>query len=218
MLNLTRTSSILIEGDSINDLSLPYQCMNAVLAYIDSQYMAPGGNSFRRPVHVSKATSGATTTTVATRIAGDLAGNVYTHALIQAGINDSQTGVPQATSVANVTAILTACVAAGVKGIWIGPFCNGEKSPTGQNAFDTTNPGIDLLDTALATLVPSFAGWQYISVRQLVYTVREPVLNAAQANSGVLTALVAASGPGIHPNPSGSAFIAPLVISQLAFG
>jgi lysophospholipase L1-like esterase len=214
---ITRTSGIMIEGDSANDATLQYQALNGILAAIDSKFIAPGGNSYRRPFHVNKATTGASSTTVAGRIAAELAANAYTHAIIQIGINDSQTAVPQATSMANVTTIMNACVAANVGVIFIGPFCNGEKSPTGQNALDTTNPGIDLFNTGAKAIVAGYSNAIYVDVRTLIWAVQEPILNAAQANSGVLTSLVAANGPGIHPNPSGVALITALVVPQLTF-
>lgn len=217
MLTVTRASHILIEGDSINDQALQYQCMNATLAWIDSNYLVPSGNAWRRPTHVNKSVTGQSTTSIAGRIVADIATGVFTHVLLQIGINDSQLSISQATSIANANTILTACRNAGLPGIWIGPLCNGEKWPTGQNALDLTNPGIDLLDNALATLVPTYPGWSYISTRKLVYAVAEPTLNPGQLNSGVLTGLVAASGPGLHPNPSGAALITPLVQAQIAF-
>lgn len=214
---VTRTSGIMIEGDSANDATLQYQALNGILAAIDSRFMSPSGNSYRRPFHINKATTGASTTTVAARVAAELAANPYTHLLLQIGINDSQLAIPQATSMTNVTTIMNACVAANVGVIFIGPFCNGEKWPTGQNALDTTNPGIDLFNSGAKAIVAGYSNAIYIDIRALIYTPQEPALNAAQANSGVLTSLVAANGPGLHPGPSGVALITATVIPLLTF-
>ena len=218
MIPVTRNFLGLIEGDSTNDLSLPYQVLNQVKAQVDSFYMSPSGTNWRRPAWVNKAVTGTTSSSVAGRIVADLAQNPYTHCFCMIGINDSQTGpVSQATSMANMAAIATACKNAGVILVVIGPFCNGEKSPTGQNSLDTTNPGIDLFNGgAPAQVAANQPNSVYIDVRTLIWAKQEPILNAAQANSGALCAFVAASGPGIHPNPLGATMICQAVMAQLS--
>lgn len=212
---VTRTMQIAICGDSINDPALPYQSTNSLRTWIDSHYMTPSLGSYARPTYLNLALTGNVIAQASAQVSAALTQNPNTKLfIVQAGINDVNTAVPFATSIANATTLLNNVQAAGGHVIWIGPFLFGEKSPTGQNVNDTL---IDALNAGLQTLVASYSGDAYVDVRTTVYAVQEPLLNAGQAVSGVLTQAVAAAGNGIHPIASGNGFITAQAMQQIQF-
>lgn len=212
---VSRNMVALIEGDSINDPTLFYVAFSGLRVAIDSFYNSPSGSSYRRPTWVNHAVSGTTTTNVAGRIAADLAVNAYTHVFLHIGVNDAQLGVPLATTQANCNTIKAACASAGVQLFVVGPLCDGEKWPTGQNAFDAS---LDAIDAAMATIF-SGANITYISSRTNIYAVQEPIFNTPGpgAPSNIITHLIAASGPGLHPNQGGQTFYTKLCLPLISF-
>jgi GDSL-like Lipase/Acylhydrolase family len=217
MMTIPRTAICLIEGDSINDQTLPYISYAGLRATIDSAFAKPSTpGDYRRPVWVNKAVTGQTSTNIASRIAGDLAANAYTHVFGHWGINDVNTGIPLATSQANNIAIKAACASAGCQLIVAGPLCFGEKWPTGQNVNDAA---IDALDAAMAAIFVG-AGNTYASTRAAIYTVQEPINNlpAPGAASDILTQFVAGSpGNGLHCNAGGAQFYTKLLTPLVTF-
>lgn len=214
MINLQRTSTILLMGDSINDRALPYQALNGVRYEIDSKYMRPFNGSFRRPTFVITAASGSTIANVAAVVAAQLAINRFSHLFVDAGINDAQTGVLLATSLGGVTTICNAAAAAGCPVLWVGPRCFGEKFPTGQNPADAAIDALDNVTTGIPSIVTLNPNNVYVSTRG-IYTAQEPLLNlpAPGVTSGILT-----FGPvaqGLHPNAGYSRLTTPLVMAQI---
>jgi hypothetical protein len=207
---ITDTSVILIEGDSDTDPALTYQALNGVRSYIYGKFNTGRGNTFRVPKILNKATNGATTTTVAGRIAPELAVNPYTHVIFFLGINDPRNSITLGTSQANVATILTAC--SGKSVLWAGPLCSGELWPTGLNAFDA---GIDALNAALITRIPA-AGGVYVDVRTGVYGVREPLLNTASPGVAI-GPLTRPDAAATHFNETGAAFVTQAITPFLTF-
>lgn len=215
MMTMTRNAVCLIEGDSINDPALFYIAFAGLKATVDSFYMAPSGTSYRRPAWVNKAFTGSTTTTVAGRLATELAANAYTNVFIHIGINDADTGVALATSQTNCNTIKAACASAGVQLLVVGPLCFGEKWPTGQNVNDTA---IDALDVAMAAI---FAGANntYVSARTGIYAIQEPISNTPGPGvaQNILTH-IDGGGKGLHCNPGGAPFYTKLVTPLVSLG
>ena len=124
---VTRTTQIAICGDSINDPTLPYQSTNALISWIDSHYMTPLAGSYARPTHINLAQTGNVIAQAAAQVTAALALNPNTKLfIVQIGINDVNTGVPFATSIANATTLLNAVQSAGGHVLWISPLLYGE--------------------------------------------------------------------------------------------
>lgn len=216
----TKSSLVLLEGDSLSDPALQYQAMNGIRNYTYSHFNAGVSGSFTPPKFRNQSTNGATIGTISARIVAELAVNPYTHLVVFAGINDAQSGVALGTSQTNCSTILTAAAALSI--LWISPLCWGELWPSGQNAasvdtaIDGGVPGVyGALDGALKTLVVA-AGGVYVDVRQLVYAVQEPLLNSA--TPGIKTGpLTRPDATGAHVNQSGSSFITKAVTPSLTF-
>lgn len=121
---ITRTSFLMRDGDSLNDPNLPYQAQNGVIGEIQSAQIVPVGASYRRMNQVNYAHSGDTTTQMLAKVT-NASLNAITHYMGQGGINDVQLGVPLATSISNVTAIMSYLSGRGIGGWWIGLWCLG---------------------------------------------------------------------------------------------
>lgn len=168
--------------------------------------------------------NGSTTAQLAARIAADIAAVPGATAfLCHIGINDSRTAVLVSTTLTNLTTVDSALVAAGItKKFLSGPLCNGEKWPTGQNDV-TIDAAIESLDAALVTWAAAH-GWTYVSQRQAVYAVQEPLTNTP--GPGATSASVCFGDVnGIHPfgfnaSPStagiGQRVCGDLILTQLA--
>jgi len=166
-MNLTRTSRVLVEGNSISALrnvgdteNLQYQWWYLQKLRADAAY-----GPVAHPAWIDMAIDGSLLSTIAARIVAEVALYLPTHFLVEAGVNDANTAVPLATSHANAVTILNA--SAGNPGVWLGPMCIGEKWPSGQNNA-TKDAAIDALDADLAALIAaSYPAWTYVSARTL---------------------------------------------------
>lgn len=201
MITISRSSFLYVDGDSIADPSLSYQSFNGARFNLQSKYYTPDNGSYRRPLIWNSAVSGSTTANILARVLATIpARRGLTHLIIASGgINDVFTGVPQATSVTNFSAIINAGLLAGLQVMWIGPCWLSEHWPSNITVY---GPAIDSLDNAFISAASSL-DVTYVSVRRSIYNALEPIYNAPSpgADDGILT--VAPSVIGEHPNPFG---------------
>lgn len=231
----TRSARVIINGDSICDPNFPYQLWLPIVTAISGYYSGtgpfapspprypPGGVC--PPIFVNRAVTSEALEQTLTHIDADLACCRFTHALLGTFINDAA-GITigsydQAHVLSNLDAMVAKYKAAGItQMLCVGPLCDGELYPSGQNnpaIGPTMDANIDALDAALAIRIPTYNGGgftaEYVPLRGPVYATLEPQLNTAAngfadphglANGPLCTPLIPPSTiPGLHPNCTG---------------
>jgi lysophospholipase L1-like esterase len=149
-----------------------------------------------------------TTTQIAARFAADVVALAPRYAVIDGGVNDINTAVPQATFLANWTTILDACRAASIRPIILKlmPWTNGTNPQ--MTTRDTWRAALDsLLTTSYADLLASGG-----------FTVDlDPVLGVFRVGGAVgnLWDIQAqySGGDGVHFNAAGYRAIATAIIA-----
>ncbi len=246
-MNVVRTDKFLILGDSIADPAFTFQIFLPMTAQIVGHYAGTGAvfgdvlanpaGGVRPPTFVNCAVTSQTTNEILAGLAANLALNPgsYTGVIIGTFINDAALINAGSMTLAdlqnNLTAIYSACASAGItKALAVGPLCDGEKYPTGQNgAIDTA---IDNVNSTLTTFIPTLASGgiatsEYVDLRTTVYAVQEPIYNTlanGYANppglaDGPLCIPVIAPGviPGLHPNAFGRSFCTTEIMKKVTF-
>jgi len=227
---LSRTSMILWEGDSLSDPALPYQMLNPVWEMMTNSYAPstpgivgsprrPTSSSVIRPNITRKGVNGSTIAQIDARIAAELAVNAYTHVVVCCGTNeravlraDTQTAIASLVSKFTTQKVLV-----------IGPYAWGEKWPTGQNDIAGANDA--RLDETEADLVSGFASYANSLVIGLrngggstattgLYLTTMPLINTPSPGASI--------GPytvdGTHWNPRGRAAVYGIVQPFITFG
>ena len=181
---LTRTSVILWEGDSLSDQGFPYQMLTPLWEQMRLFYNPishPNWNGhpvlpsagLRTPIVVNKAINGSRLSDIASRIPGELATMAFTHVVICAGTNERT--ILRATSQANIATIAASFTTQKV--LWIGPYAWGEKWPSGTNNIAGANDTrLDETDVDIpAGLAAGYsANSKYVSLRSTLYASLSP--------------------------------------------
>ena len=227
---LSRTSMVLWEGDSLSDPALPYQMLNPAWEAMTNAYVPstagmvasprlPSSASVVRPNIVRKGVNGSTIAQIDSRIAAELAVNAYTHVVVCCGTNeravlraDTQTAIASLVSKFTTEKVLV-----------IGPYAWGEKWPTGEN--DIAGADDARLDETEIDLVDGFAGYANSLVIGLrngggstattgLYLTTMPPLNTPGPGASI--------GPytvdGAHFNPLGRATVYDIISPFITFG
>jgi lysophospholipase L1-like esterase len=168
-----------------------------------------------RPSWRNAATSGATSAIVSARIAAEVTQCNPTHFILQLGVNDAQTGVVRATTLANMTAIFAA-LPVGCQILYLDPFAWGEKWPTGQNgAVDTAIDFISLdVQALLAATYPTRS--TFVSLRHGIYDVAEPALNTPGPGT-LIGPLTRPDTLGAHPNATCVGYITAIAAKNILY-
>lgn len=227
---LSRTSVILWEGDSLSDPTLPYQMLNPIWEQMRRSYNPTNSPALRGspvlpshgvnyPAIVQKGINGSTIGQINTRLSAELAANTFTHVVFCMGTNER--AVARATTQSGIASIVSKLTTQKV--LVIGPYAWGEKYPTGQNniagADDTR------LDETAADLVTGFSGYANSMVIDLrngagstattgMYLTTMPPLNLPSPGASI--------GPytvdGTHYNPLGRVTACGVISPFVSFG
>jgi lysophospholipase L1-like esterase len=213
---IPRSARVLQEGDSLGDDAF-YRVLGPLRLAAFGAFATPVPAYSGRcaPSWWNYASSGATSAIVAARIATEVARHSPTIYIQQLGVNDAQTSVARATTLANMTTILAA-LPASCQLLIFDPLCWGEKWPTGQNG--AVDSAIDLISADLQALLAStYAGrYTFVSFRHGIYDVVEPLLNTPGPGT-LIGPLTRPDTVGGHPNALGVGFITQLATPQVSF-
>lgn len=184
-ISISAGNRCLIDGDSISDPALPYQCWKPTQIAADFVFR-PGGQpsasrnvagaqfpSSRGPSWASYATDGALLSTINGRIAAEVTAFQPDKIFIHAGINDIHNGVALATSQTNFTGIMDKTAGIGKPTLFVLPFY--------WDALDAT---IVTFNAAMAVIAAGYASCTCIdayalmsaSTNKVTYTTPDSVL------------------------------------------
>jgi len=229
--DITRSSLILWEGDSLADPALPYQMLQPLWEQMRMAFnptYATGLNgavaggltgTVRTPGIVNKSVNGAKISDVNGRIAAELAANAFTHVVLCIGTNER--AVVRATTQSDIASLVSKFTTQKV--LVIGPYAWGEKTPTGQNGLAGANDQrLDETEVDLKNGFASYANSMVIGLRNGggstpttgLYLTTLAALNAPGNGSD--------TGPftidGIHWNTTGRARACDIVRPFVTFG
>lgn len=112
-----------------------------------------------------------------------------TKVIIQLGVNDAALGTSIPTLTTAINKIKADLATGGINSfLWVGPFSHGEHWPSGAGSGNDIDVAIDAIDALLASLIAGYGnGYDYVSWRQLIFNIYEPLRNPLNAISGVFT-------------------------------